>query len=186
MQPQETAIESTAQEINNDEDSFDKILNSNTEGESDFLSNTLKSTIQDLQDENNKLQSEVSTLKSDNLELKLVKMDLEMELETIKNELETQKEQVKRLTAQLTKTRIDASHHIKSSDDDDGMSVLSGTEYLHHSPSSFANLTNFNISNSSQDYMDIVDVKQRLAQWKGWNMDMHGWRSVGMGPVVDF
>jgi hypothetical protein len=167
------------------EPGLEELLSKETaDEESTFLTETLKSTITQLKSENQELHSEISKLKSDNLDLKMTKMDLEMELETTKNELETQKEQVKRLTHQLVLTKTVALHPIKSNEDD-GISVLSGTEYLHNTTSSFQNLTNFNINNTSQDYLDIVDVKERLQQWTGWNMDMHGWRSIGMGPVFE-
>lgn len=180
-----TAIQEAPMETESKEEPLESFLSDERASkESSFLTETLQSTIADLTAENDKLTAEVSTLKSDNLNLKLTKMDLEMELENVKNELETQKEQIKRLTQQLAVAKADSIHPIKSNNDD-GISVLSGTEYLHHTTSSFQNLTNFNLTNGSQDYMDMVDVKGRLQQWKGWNMDMHGWRSVGMGAVVD-
>jgi hypothetical protein len=166
------------------DDTLGGILEESKPAESTFLTDTMKSTIKDLTEKNEALSQEVSNYKSENLDLKLSKMDLEMEIETLKNELETEKAQVKRLTQQLQTAKVDSRLRMKSPDNEDGVSILSGTEYL-HSPSSFANLTTFNVNNASQDYMDFVDVKERLAQWKGWNMDMHGWRSIGMGPVAD-
>ena len=166
------------------DDTLGGILEESKPAESTFLTDTMKFTIKDLTEKNEALSQEVSNYKSENLDLKLSKMDLEMEIETLKNELETEKAQVKRMTQQLQTAKVDSRVRMKSPDNEDGMSILSGTEYL-HSPSSFANLTTFNVNNASQDYMDFVDVKERLAQWKGWNMDMRGWRSIGMGPVVD-
>lgn len=186
-QPTESEIEATIEvesELPSKKNTLPDTPVTNKPKESAFLNETFQSTIKELTEQNEQLTQEVSNYKSENLELKLSKMDLEMELETLKNELETQKAQVKRLTQQLQTAKTDSRTRMKSPENDDGVSVLSGTEYL-HSPSSFANLTAFNVNNASQDYMDIVDAKERLAQWKNWNMDMHGWRSIGMGPVMD-
>ncbi|KGK36654.1 hypothetical protein JL09_g4190 [Pichia kudriavzevii] len=149
------------------------ISNGQATQESTFLTSALQTTIAELQESNEKLHSEVGELKAENLELKLTKMDLEMELENVKHELKTQREEVLRLTRQLEGSKNNT--HGQGSMD----------VYSLQNTSSFQNLTNFNIKNNSQDFMDIVDVKERLAQWKGWNMDMHGWRSIGMGPVID-
>lgn len=164
---------------------LESILSSSGNGESTFLTSSLQSTVAELQAEAAKLREEVRTLKAENVDLKLMNSDLEIELAASQNALETQKAQMERLTQQMRTARVDPAQHAKSGDEEDGVSVLSGTEYLTHATSSFQNLTSFNINNNSQDYMDIVDLKERLAQWKGWNMDMHGWRSIGMGPIVD-
>ncbi|KAG0676155.1 hypothetical protein C6P42_001353 [Pichia californica] len=165
--------------------SLEDILSNEQGEESTFLTSTLQSSVDLIKAENEKLQEELRKIKAENVDLKLINADLEIELKDSQNCLETEKEKVKRLTQQLRITKVNAPHHVKSSDEDDGVSVLSGTEYLNHTTSSFQNLSSFNIHNNSQDYMDIVDLKERLAQWKGWNMDMHGWRSIGMGPVLD-
>ncbi|KAG7821341.1 hypothetical protein KL928_001425 [Ogataea angusta] len=48
---------------------------------------------------------------------------------------------------------------------------------------SFQTFNNFNTL--SNDYLDIVDIRERLSQWKGWNPDMKLWRTVGSGSLLE-
>ncbi|CAY67764.1 Hypothetical protein PAS_chr1-1_0387 [Komagataella phaffii GS115] len=43
----------------------------------------------------------------------------------------------------------------------------------------------FNTYNVSSDYVDSLDVKERLVQWRNWNVDMRAWKSAGFGPVFE-
>lgn len=158
------------------------ISSSQSVEESLISKETLQVKVKELTLENEKFKEEITTLKAENLELKLTKVDTDLQLDELKNEIETQKKQIERLTSQLKTLQTGTVHN----QHEDSISLLSEPDYLHHGASSFQNLASFNLNNGSQDYMDIVDVKERLHQWKGWNMDMHGWRSIGMGPIVEF
>ncbi|GMG40438.1 unnamed protein product [[Candida] boidinii] len=40
--------------------------------------------------------------------------------------------------------------------------------------------------NYSNEFLsDMSNVRERLSQWKDWNVDMRPWRSVGMGPILE-
>ncbi|QPG73435.1 hypothetical protein FOA43_000745 [Brettanomyces nanus] len=136
----------------------------------------------------NEYKEQVSSLKHENSELKIAKLSVELELEEVKNEYETSKVQIKALNQQINKLRADSPQQYHQqvatqlfSDDDDNNSVFSGSPV--NPRGSFQNLSNFN--NLSTDYLDAADVKERLSHWKGWNIDMRGWRSVGMGPLLE-
>ncbi|VEU21487.1 DEKNAAC102480 [Brettanomyces naardenensis] len=169
---------------------LEEILSADTPAEeSTFLTSNLQTQVATLTKQVTDYKGEVSKLKTENSELKLAKLSSDLELEDVKNDYETAKEKIKALTQQINKLRVDSIHQrslspqaLQPYSDDDSNSLFSG--------STAANAVNAvmnpaSTNNTSTDYSNASDTRERLAHWKGWNVDMRDWRSVGTGPLLE-
>ncbi|GME81690.1 unnamed protein product [[Candida] boidinii] len=133
----------------------------------------------------------------------------------LEEDLETSNSTISKLKKDLNKLKLDASsstntktstgnryspstNNIILSEDDGSAGVSSPlNESL-----GLANISDFNLNqsrvasnsfnrfNDYKDYSneflsDMSNIRERLSQWKDWNVDMRPWRSVGMGPVLE-
>ncbi|KAG7724467.1 hypothetical protein KL948_005310 [Ogataea haglerorum] len=117
------------------------------------------------------------------LELKSTQARLKSRISSLEEKLQSSELLIDRLRRQL-------------SDKTDGLSCAGvpkcGETFSNSSPQkdsltksspSFQTFNSFN--NLANDYLDIVDIRERLGQWKGWNLDMKSWRSVGSGSLLE-
>ncbi|KAH3660481.1 hypothetical protein OGAPHI_007067 [Ogataea philodendri] len=122
-------------------------------------------------------------LKNELLDLKLSKSELERELADLKKELQSYKLQCQNLKQTLDEN-VRGRHSDNLRDIEINTSVKSARgSHLVEPTKTFQRFNSFN--NISNDYLNIVDVRERLVQWQGWNIDMRSWRSVGTGPLVE-
>lgn len=106
------------------------------------------------------LQSQIQVLKNENTDLRMSKFELLDKIETLEST-------VKRLNHQLSK-RVDAPNY--QSDYNSELSL---------SPEPHIQTTPFQFQKSG-------DIRDTLAGWKSWQVDMKHWKSVASGPIVEF
>lgn len=130
--------------------------------------------------ENKRLTAENEKLKSEVKSLKLLKIEHLDEIETLQS-------RVKDLENKLSKQSLDfaRSNHLPqpSPYDDDNLTLSPSPSYQ---PSNYLEQQQHFHSNLSpyDNQENLQQIKTNLQQFKGWNIDMTNWRSIGEGPIV--
>ncbi|ANZ74352.1 BA75_01145T0 [Komagataella pastoris] len=163
---------------------------------------------QSLQVENNRLRHENASLLVELQELRLIKLEdpATMRSSASGENLRTPNDPATELNSNVTADYVDEytrNAEAKNTDEqflnekeavelsikveDDPLDIipknsLDSTRSQLKSSSSFQR---FNTYNVSSDYVDSLDVKERLEQWRNWNVDMRAWKSAGIGPVFE-
>ncbi|QEU63054.1 Bug1 [Kluyveromyces lactis] len=160
-------------------DEVEELFGGNDDKEKDFLS-----TIQEQksQDEVINLKEEVSKLKDQVKQLKFVNIDQESSIEELEEQISIMKSQLNDKTAQLlsvqqelstSRQEVEQLRATRSSQ----LTPVEFSSFDRHSPSKFE---------PSRQIQHPTTDPVLLAKWKNWNVDMTNWRSVGVGPVVEF
>ncbi|KAH3684483.1 hypothetical protein WICPIJ_004548 [Wickerhamomyces pijperi] len=170
------------------------LFGSTTDTQPSFLevtSEEYKAQISELQTENQTLKNQIESLKTENKNLKFLKFDHLDQIETLQSQIE-------KLQSDLSKAKTDSSTNIQQNTHNGG-NIDEDRVELSPTPTYqqpyFPQLTSrVSVSTSSFDQyrygqkeakLTSEEIKSRLSQWKGWNVDMTGWRSIGTGAVVD-
>lgn len=131
------------------------------------------------QKENELLKKELEKLKNENKSLKMLKLEHLDQLETLEAK-------VSDLESKLAKARVDSSNHNtlgpSAYDQEDTLSLSPTPSFQQNFPTSFSQ---FKPHNKNESQLNLSEIKARLSKWKGWNIDMTSWRSVGSGPIVE-
>lgn len=151
----------------------------NDDKEKDFLS-----TIQEQksQDEVINLKEEVSKLKDQVKQLKFVNIDQESSIEELEEQINIMKSQLNDKTVQLLSAQQELStsrqevEQLRATQSPQ-LTPVEFSSFDRHSPSKFE---------PSRQIQHPTTDPVMLAKWKNWNVDMTNWRSVGVGPVVEF
>ncbi len=140
--------------------------------ESDEQEEDYKSTIADLSKEIENYKKKLSHLEE-------VNSNLKSENTNLKDQLNTAEARALHLKIKLDKVLLDRGSHPQNDDSD----------HLTLSPSSYNQDTSgYSIQNEDNLYSDsqnVKHVKQQLESWKGWQIDMRNWRTIGCGPVLE-
>lgn len=139
----------------------------------------LKKQNEELKKTNAELSEANAQLKLDNKSLKLLKIDHLDEIETLQA-------QVQDLTLKLSRAKADASTTAPSHsgyDYQDDNFTLSPSPTYQQPPITSTTFSQFNLD-KNESTLSLTELKARLNKWKGWNVDMTSWRSVGSGPIV--
>lgn len=171
-------------QISSDKSPEEIIPSKEGDEESTNLISGLRSQIKRLTNELNQSFDEVKQLKRENSDLKVAKISAELELEDVKNNYETAQEQIKRLQSEIIKLKADKPEHGKNSillagdrNSDEDSDVFSyHTPRVQNSQALYSRMTS--------EYPNDDQIRQKLNSWKGYNVDMRDWRSVGMGPIL--
>ncbi|KAG7872705.1 hypothetical protein KL938_005283 [Ogataea parapolymorpha] len=124
-----------------------------------------------------------SQLLKENLELKSAQLLLTSKISSLEEKVQSFEILNNSLQRQLSEQIHDVScAEVSNSGGTFHNSSLEKDSPTKSSPG-FQTFNSFN--NLSNDYLDIVDIRERLAQWKGWNLDMKSWRSVGSGSLLE-
>jgi chromosome segregation ATPase len=135
----------------------------------------LKEHNQKLTSENSSLEQQLEDLKKENKSLKLVKMDHLDQIETLQ-------EKIRDLESKLSRAKVDSSAAQSAYDQDDNLSLSPSPPYQR--PQIATSFSQFDL-NKNDSSLSLAELKARFNKWKGWNIDMSSWRSIGTGPVVE-
>lgn len=132
-----------------------------------------------VQEENQSLKQELEKLRTENKSLKMLKLEHLDQIETLEVK-------VTDLESKLAKAKVDSSSHNNAGpsayDQDDAFSLSPTPSFQQSFPTSFSQ---FKPHHKNESQLSVAELKARLNKWKGWNIDMTNWRSVGSGPIVE-
>ncbi|CCH44682.1 hypothetical protein BN7_4250 [Wickerhamomyces ciferrii] len=140
-------------------------------------------TLEKTQLENNTLKADLEKVKKENKELKLLKLDHLEQIETLEA-------RVADLEAKLAKAKVDSSRSVPTNHLTTGY-VYDQDETLSLSPTPSSQqpfsttFSQFKPHHNNESQLSLGEIKAKLSKWKGWNIDMTNWRSVGSGPIVE-
>ncbi|CDO94162.1 unnamed protein product [Kluyveromyces dobzhanskii CBS 2104] len=175
----ETAVKKEESEAAENLNEVNELFGGQDDTHKDFLT-----SIQEQQNKDQvlKLKEEISNLKDQLKQLKFVNIDQESTIEELEEQINMYKTQVAEKSSQLNcvQEELAASklevEHLKASQQAQQIPV-EFSSFSRHSPSRFE---------SSGSIQHPTTDPAMLAKWKNWNVDMTNWRSIGVGPVVEF
>lgn len=143
----------------------------------------LKEENEALKKSNSELTEKLSQLTKENKDLKFLKMDHVDQIETLEA-------QITDLQSKLAKAKVDGptqsqqQQNLQTPYDFDENVSLSPSPSFAAQPNFPSTFSQFNLGRN-ESTQSLGEVKARLNKWKGWNLDMTSWRTVGSGPIVE-
>lgn len=145
--------------------------------------NDFMTTIQEQKDEleMNKLRDENTSLKDQIKKLKFINMDQEGTIEELEEHISLLKLQVSDKDQKLVSIECELGSAKQEIQNLKGRNELCSSKSVE-----FSSFDKHSPTQIDQTYSHPATDPAKLTKWKNWNVDMTSWRSIGVGPVVEF